>query len=436
MNSLFKGALTLTACLVLSAPAFASPPPAGYLPAQDPAEDTASTPESDRADLMHMLGELVERALDIPGLDGAWDGADEPTELHPVFAFEYPPREHYLESCLYENPDALPDVPVVVNNSVEWFIRYFQNSNREHFEVWLARTSRYMDMIHQILREEDVPEDLFYIAMIESGLNPRARSRSNAVGMWQFIRATAVRYGLRVDWWIDERRDPEKATRAAARYFKSLYGRFGSWYLAAAGYNAGEGRVARAVRRHNSTDFWKLARYRWPLRRETRNYVPKYLAAMLIAKDPGKYGFDVSYHDPVDYDKVNVPQATDLRVIARAAGTTVSELRRLNPELLRWFTPPNHPDYQIKLPAGTAERYMENIEKVPSDERVKFLRHRVRRGDTLYTIARRYGAPLKHIIYLNDIKRPRLIRPGMVIMVPVRADDDVASNAPEHGPQG
>ncbi|MBI5343997.1 MAG: transglycosylase SLT domain-containing protein [Deltaproteobacteria bacterium] len=318
---------------------------------------------------------------------------------------------------------ALPEVPIVVNQKVESFIKYFQTRGRKHFERWLSRQSSYMPAVQRILRENGMPEDLFYIALIESGLNPKARSRAKAVGMWQFIKGTARKYGLRVDWWIDERMDPEKATEAAAKYFKDLYGQFGSWYLAAAGYNAGEGRILRAMRKHKTDDFWLMAGYKKPLKRETRDYVPKYIAAMLIAKDPAAYGFEAGeYEDSLDYEKVRVAQATDINVIAQAAGTTVAEIRRLNPELLLWFTPPDYPDYEIKLPAGSTEKFLSNISAIPPAQMIKFHEHKVKKGDTISNIARIYGTTAKPILYLNNLKRVKSIRPGTTIIVPVRAD--------------
>ncbi len=318
-----------------------------------------------------------------------------------------------------------PEVPVVVNRNVKSFISYFQRSGRKHFERWLGRSQTYMALLRNTLREKGLPEDLSYIAFIESGLNPTAKSRAKAVGMWQFVRGTAQKYGLKVNWWIDERMDPEKATKAAARYFKDLYGQFGSWYLAAAGYNAGEGRVLRAMKKHRTEDFWTLASYRRPLKRETKEYVPKYLAAMLIAKDPKSYGFELNPGESLAYDKVRVQQATDLRVIAEAAGTTTEEIKRLNPELLRWFTPPDYPDYEVKIPAGTAQQFEENISKVPVQKRVVFLKHRVANRETLARISKKYKVPASEIAYLNNLGRTRRhgirLRPGTVIFIPVRA---------------
>ncbi|MFQ5736784.1 MAG: transglycosylase SLT domain-containing protein [Thermodesulfobacteriota bacterium] len=319
--------------------------------------------------------------------------------------------------------DSIPGVPIVVNKNVESFIKYFQTSGRKYFERWWDRSQKYMVMIRAILRENGLPEDLSYIAFIESGLNPKARSRSNAVGMWQFIKGTAVRYGLRVDWWMDERMDPEKSTQAAARYFTDLYDRFGSWYLAAAGYNAGEGRVSRAVKKHGTDDFWALARHKRTLRRETRNYVPKYLAALMISKDPVSYGFEeLEYREGPPYEKVKVSGAIDLRVIARAAGASLKEIKDLNPELRRWFTPPDYPGYEVKIPVGATERFVENMSKIPPAKKIAFLRHRIRRGDTLYHIARRYKTSVKPIMYLNNLRNARRLRPGMVLVIPVRAE--------------
>ncbi len=324
------------------------------------------------------------------------------------------------------NDTSAPDIPLVVNKKVKSFISYFQNRGRRYFERWLGRSPAYMSMMRSILRENGMPEDLSYIALIESGLNPTAKSRAKAVGMWQFVRGTARKYGLRVDWWIDERMDPEKSTRAAAHYFKNLYDQFGSWYLAAAGYNAGEGRVLRAMRKHRTEDFWALASYRKPLKRETKEYVPKYLAAMLIAKDPKSYGFDEQIPTDglnYDYDKVRVSQATDLKVIAEATGTTTEEIKRLNPELLRWFTPPDYPGYEVKIPSGTTRQFEENFSKIPAQKRVAFIQHKVARRETIAGIAKRYRVPAKEIVYLNGLKKSRRIKPGTVIFIPVRASD-------------
>jgi len=344
-------------------------------------------------------------------------------ELLPPPAHEIVTDNPYLDGEAGGPEEALlPEIPIVVNNSVESFIRYFQTSGRPYFKKWLSRMGGYKELVEEILRKEGMPEDLFYVALIESGLNPRARSGRSAVGMWQFIRATGRRYGLRVDWWIDERMDPEKATVAASKYLKKLYERFGSWQLAMAGYNAGEGRIMRAIKRYKTDDFWQLARHRRPLKRETRQYVPKYMAAVLIAKDPESYGFkNLTYDKRVVYEKVDIPHATDIKVIAGAADISVKELKRLNPELIRWFTPPDYSAYQIKLPPDRVDLFKKNFSKIAPRDRLRFYKHRVRRGDTLWAIARKYRTRISLILYLNDLSNPRYIRPGKLIVIPVRA---------------
>lgn len=323
-----------------------------------------------------------------------------------------------------------PDIPIVVNKSVESHLRYFQTRGRKYFEKWLDRSRDYMAMLRGILRENGLPEDLSYIAFIESGLNPTVRSKANAVGMWQFIRGTARIYGLRVDWWIDERMDPEKATLAAAKYFRNLYGQFGSWYLAAAGYNAGEGKVMRVMKRHDTEDFWVLASRKKSFKRETKEYVPKFLAAILIGKDPTAYGFEEQPDGALMYDKAAVRNATDLRVVAEAAGTTVEEIRRLNPELLRQFTPPNYPDYEVKIPYGTKERFDDYMSKTPPSKTMAFVAHKVRRGESAYKIAKKYGASVEDFLYVNNLQgSKRRLKPKSVVMVPVKPGGKMASDA-------
>ncbi len=323
------------------------------------------------------------------------------------------------------------DIPLVVNKRVLYYLRHFQSKKgRKFFSRWLARSPRYLPMTVEILREEGLPEDLAFIAMIESGFNPRAYSSARAVGVWQFMPRTGRHFGLNSNWWVDERRDPEKATHAAAKYLKILYKRFNSWELAAASYNAGEGRVAKALRRYRTDDYWELVKHRRSLKLETRDYVPKLMAAMMIAKNPEHYGFTgIDYEEPVYYDKAAVNQATDLRVIARAAGTTAKELRRLNPELKRWLTPPvKDTPYEIRLPEGSLAAYTSNMEKIPKRERLEFHRHRIRRGESLWDIARGYRTGIKPIMELNNIKSARRIRAGKTIMIPVRAGTVVAKN--------
>lgn len=313
------------------------------------------------------------------------------------------------------------DVPVVVNKDVERFIKYFQTRGRKSFTRWLVRSGKYMPMIKEILRENDLPEDLAYLALIESGFNPHARSRANAIGIWQFMLWTGRYNGLRSDWWIDERKDPEKASRAAAKHLGDLYKQFDSWYLAAAGYNAGAGKIRKAIRKNKSRDFWEIAKNRRTLKKETRNYIPKYLAAMIIAKNPEKYGFhNIESALPVAYEKVPVNAPTDIKVIAKAAGVSLSEIKKLNPELRRWFTPPDYPGYEIRIPKENLERYINNMAQLPKQKRLRFHKHKVRNGDTLSTIAESYRTSVRPIMYLNNLRSKSFIRAGSTLFVPVR----------------
>jgi membrane-bound lytic murein transglycosylase D len=252
------------------------------------------------------------------------------------------------------------DIPVVWNESVHRFVNLLSGEQSDRMALYLKRSGRYEGMIRTKLRERGMPEDLLYLSMIESGFNPTARSRVQAVGLWQFMAPTARDYGLRVDSYVDERRDPEKSTDAALRYLQDLYRRFGSWNLAAAAYNTGEGRVSRAMRattgsvKGEETDFWKIRRL---LPSDTREYVPLIYAAALVGKDPQRYGLgNVERWLPVPTDTVAVPGGTELEEVAEAVGATESELRSLNPQLLKAMTPPGKP-YPVRVPDGSAARF-------------------------------------------------------------------------------
>ena len=246
--------------------------------------------------------------------------------------------------------DAQNQIPVVLNQPVKTYLKYFSQTGKTNFQASLARSGRYLPMMRRILKEHGLPPELVFLAWIESGFNPWARSPAEAVGPWQFIEGTARRYGLKVNGHVDERRDPEKSTQAAARYLKDLYRQFGCWYLAAAGYNAGEKRVAGAVRRTASQDFWTLAR-QGQLPKETCNYVPQFIAAALIAKSPQRYGFTkITYKRPLAFETVKCPGGTDVGRFAKALQISLEELRELNPELKQGVTPTDQHDYILKVP--------------------------------------------------------------------------------------
>lgn len=286
------------------------------------------------------------------------------------------------------------------------------------FSKYLARSGRYLDMMKEILREEGVPEDMAYLPLIESGFNNKAYSRAKAVGPWQFIKGTGVRYGLKVNTWVDERRDPVKSTRAAARYLKDLYGMFNSWSLAMAAYNAGEGKIVRAVKRTGSDDFWDIMVSRH-IKSETKNYVPKFIAARLVAVDPASYGFgEIDYHEPITFDEVQLEHPISLDVAARCAESSVDELKELNPELRLWSTPPVN-GYMLRVPEGKAEVFAANVPKVPKDKRVTVEAYKVRPGDTVSTIAKRKGVAMDTLIAYNKLGRNGFIRTGQTLLIPI-----------------
>jgi len=310
------------------------------------------------------------------------------------------------------------DIPIVINAKVEQFVQYFQTTLRNRFSNWLALSGKYIPIMRALLRENGLPEDLVYLALIESGFNPYAYSRSKACGPWQFIYLTGKRYGLRVDWWVDERRDPEKSTVAAAKYLKDLYDMFACWYLAAASYNAGENKIAAAMKRYRTEDFWELTKYRY-LKQETKDYVPQMIAAALIAKDPEKYGFvGIEYQEPLRYEKVNVPPLTSLSLIAAACEITLDELKELNPQLLRWCTPPEKP-YEIKIPLGKKERFLKNFETLQPSERPPYRIHVVKRGENLVRVSRLYGVNGQTILDANQLGKGSRLSPGMNLIIPL-----------------
>lgn len=308
-------------------------------------------------------------------------------------------------------------IPMVLNDSVENHLEYFKTRGRDSFQLWLDRSQRYTPMMKGILREKNLPEDLVYVAMIESGFNPYAVSWARAVGHWQFMPATGKSYGLRIDWWIDERKDPVKSTNAAAEHLKDLHNLFGSWPLALASYNAGAGKVQRAVLRTRSDDFWDIKASRY-IRKETKNYVPKYMAATIIAKNPEAYGFSVTTVDPYQYDEVVLEESADLRLIARCADCTYQEIKELNPEIKRWVTPPHFSKYTLKIPFGKKEAFLANYAAIPPEQKIKWERHEVRKGETLSSLAKQYNTSPEAIRDINGLRKSR-IAPGKHLLIPI-----------------
>jgi membrane-bound lytic murein transglycosylase D len=330
-----------------------------------------------------------------------------------------PPSEDVaqLDETIDDTGEAkLYNIPMILNDSVENHLEYFKTRGRDMFQIWLDRSARYIPVMKDIFKKKNLPEDLVYIAMIESGFNPYAVSWARAVGPWQFMPATGKMYGLKIDWWIDERKDPVKSTYAAAEHFKDLHNLFGSWPLAMASYNAGAGKVQRAVLRTRSEDFWDLKASRY-IRKETKNYVPKFMAATIIAKNPELYGFTVSNYEPYKYDEVVLEESTDLRLVARCAGCTYEEIKELNPELRRWVTPPQSSSYTLRIPSGKKEAFLANYATIPPEQKIKWDRHEVKKGETLSVIAKQFNTTPEAIRDINGLKRND-VRPGKHLLIP------------------
>ena len=318
------------------------------------------------------------------------------------------------------NPSIVSDYSsnAVAVRAVERNITLFTERIKERFSLWLSRSGKYMEMMKEILKEENIPEEIVFIPLIESGFSPHACSTARAVGYWQFIASTARKYGLKINWWTDERRDPVKSTVAAANYFKDLYGMFGSWNLAMAAYNAGEGKILRAINRTNSDDYWSLLETSY-IRRETKDYVPKFIAASLIANSPEEFGFEeLEYHPPLNYDEITVYSPVDLEVIADCAETRVGVIKELNPELRRWCTPPDIPAYTLRIPEGTKDIFLKNLSLIPEKERFTIDTYTVRKGDTFKKISKKTGIPVQVILDLNSLEKIIPLRDGMEIYLP------------------
>lgn len=412
-------------------------------------------------------------------------------QVHPIRPPEPEIDRRVAEELKRFADERLPGLPITVNAQVKRWIDVFQTRHRKYFALWLARSGRYIPIMQEILADHGLPGELVYQAMIESGFSCRAYSRAAAVGPWQFIRPTGRRYGLKIDMWVDERRDPIKATHAAARYLRFLYEEFGDWYLAAAGYNAGEARIRKALRYSKGDDFWDIsgshkltklvksghvhrlrpgqnpstvaAKYgistaallrangltkssarrlrpgvklvvpgkkgnrtrrvtyrRRFIARETANYVPKIIAAAIIARNPEQYGFDsIDYHDPLVFDTVILPQPVDLKLLSKRIGTDYRTLRDLNPELRHSFTPPGRRDYQLRVPRGSSLAFLSNLASVRAVNIRAVHRHRVARGEYPGLIARKYKVSVQRLLAVNGITNPRAIRVGQMLKVPV-----------------
>ena len=308
-------------------------------------------------------------------------------------------------------------IPLVRTKQVDQYINYFQTKGRKQFQIWLNRYAKYRGLILPILEEHEMPEEFIYLAMIESGLNPKAYSKANASGMWQFIYSTGKQYGLSRDWYKDERRDPVKATHAACKYLKDLYTLFDNWYLTLAAYNCGEGRVLRASKLHQTYDFWQMH----SLPRETRNYIPYFLSAAIIARTPQAYGFKVPNVETFRYETITLEKSADIAVLARVAGLKPNVLREYNPELRQSATP-SEGSYILKLPPGKKDGFLAAWNAIPEEERFapQFVVHRVRYGESLWTISKKYSVSIHDLAAVNKIRNRNKVRVGQKLNVPLK----------------
>jgi membrane-bound lytic murein transglycosylase D len=372
---------------------------------------------------------LVDRisALEILALstgDGFTEKAYEPASIDELLAISLFAQPGSATPALTEAVEAdlaamLHDVPIPLNAKVLAYVELFQGRLRDWVETGLRRGTRYLPMIQSVFRAEGLPLDLAYVPLIESAFKPNAVSRAQAKGVWQFMKGTALENGLRHDWYIDERADPEKATHAAAKYLRTLNRMFnGDWHLTLASYNGGPGRVQRALKRAGTNDFWALTRTAEFLPRETREYVPMILAAIVIARNPAQYGFDIVPYDPIEYDKVRVPRAVDLRRVAEWTGSSIGEVQALNPELRRWTTPIRYPDYEVKVPVGTGPLLEQRLSQASPTELTALKWHTVRRGETLATVARQFQVKRSDLAEANNLGEAARLRIGQSLLIP------------------
>jgi membrane-bound lytic murein transglycosylase D len=350
-------------------------------------------------------GMLAERKYEVP-----------PIESFAGLTFPVDPK--VKERVQQEVKSVQSDLPLVSNDYVDGVITYLQNHARHYMQAVIERQGVYGPMISEALKKQGLPQDLIYLAAGESAFNPLALSRKGALGIWQFMLGTGALYGLKKNAWVDDREDPFKSTLAASRHLKDLYQTFGDWFLAMAAYDAGPLVVQRAIEKTGYADYWTLRRLH-ALPRETENYVPIFLALALIAKDPKAYGFDVAPAPPLQVDRVTVSEPTDLRLVAQLVDHPVDELIRLNPQLQRWTTPANDPNFILNLPARTKEKLEQAIAAIPLDKRIWWRAHKVEAGETLSAIARKYRVSPVTLAQVNQLSAADSLEEGTHVVVPM-----------------
>ncbi len=389
--------------------AFALVSCAQFLGKKDSTVEAAKTNETPAS-----VEEEMMRVQQRHAIQGASHFDEIETKTHEGAYFLYGAEHLHLKNYYF-------DIPVVYNDDVKRWISYFLNKGKQYFIRYSMRAGRYAPMMGKILEEYGLPRDLIFLAMAESGFITSAKSWARAVGPWQFMPYTGKKFGLHIDWFVDERRDPIKATIAACKYLKELYERFESWELAAAAYNAGEGKVGRAIRRYRTENFWKIKKGRY-LKRETKNYVPKIMALAIIGKNLESFGFkDIDFHDPLDFEEIKVAPATDLYLLAESLQIDLEELQRLNPEILRWMTPLDA-SYDLRVPVGTQKEWVNWQGNKDYFKATLFQTYTIKQHGTLRQLASMHK--IKDVEVLrklnNDIDALKRLDKGFVVNLPFR----------------
>jgi len=391
----------------------------------------------------HAVEKLLESKLDVQGddrLSGEFDKLVEdvyaaeaaalergdslsphnyvPSPLESFSGLTFPVDPNIKQTAQQELQAVRSDLPLVSNDYVDGVLTYLQNRGRGYVTTALKRMGVYQAIISDRLRKEGIPQDLIYLAAMESAFNPYALSRQGAKGIWQFMLGTGMFYGLKKDRWVDDREDPVKSTQAAARHLKELYQMFGDWSLAMAAYDSGPLTVQAAVERTGYADYWTLRRLH-ALPDETEDYVPIFMATLMIAKDPKAYGFDIQPDPPLAVDPVVVSAPTDLRLVAQLIDVPVEELTRLNPSLLRWTTPPNNPHFFLNLPQGTKELFEQRVAAIPENKRIWWRAYKVEEGETLSSIAKKLHVSPVALREVNRLDKGSALPQGTHLVVPL-----------------
>ncbi len=438
---LYRPCAVALLCLLCSIPAFANS-----------AEDSLEAILSESLDEEFVSVQMLQIDLVLQDILPA-RFAHTPSAKHQIASlFQYPPQTHQLIDEEYERaleaklawlakPNVTKmleqeqtgptfDIPMHQHPLVDRYINYFTGRGRKFFGRWLARADRYIPIMQPILKDMGLPEDTVYLAMIESGFYAKAYSKAAASGFWQFIASTGKRYNLRQDFWVDQRRDFIFATKSAGQFLKALYKRFGHWHLAWAGYNAGGGRISRALKKYDVDNFWDLIEHKKSLAKETQHYVPKLIAAAWVAKNRKLYGFDnIKPLPALSWDELKVSEPTDLKVIAQILDTPVDDLVTLNPSWKQAISPPGRTSL-MRVPKGMGEKTKEWLASRPAQEKLNYITHKIQKGDTLSEIARAYGSNTQAIKSVNKIRNSRALRLGQVLMIPQTGTKVAAKKKP------